>query len=72
MAIHKNYFPLHIGKPLKNAQKGWKLILPHDGFLTGSSQVNKGGEAMQRNGFRVISAYTLGFIGILKTSLIAT
>jgi rhamnogalacturonyl hydrolase YesR len=52
--------------------KGLETYFTPDGFLTGSSQVNKGGEAMQRNGFRVISAYTLGFIGILKTSLIAT
>lgn len=40
-----------------------------DGYLTGTSQVNKGGEGLQRNGFRVISPYTLGFIGILETSL---
>ena len=40
-----------------------------DGFLTGTAQVNKGGPNLQRNGFRVISPYTLGFIGILETSL---
>jgi len=40
-----------------------------DGYLTGTAQVNKGGEALQRNGFRVISPYTLGFLGILDASL---
>ncbi|MBC7888440.1 MAG: glycoside hydrolase family 88 protein [Ferruginibacter sp.] len=49
--------------------KGLKTYYTPDGFLTGTAQVNKGGEGLQRNGFRVISPYTLGFIGILETSL---
>jgi rhamnogalacturonyl hydrolase YesR len=36
-----------------------------DGFLTGTAQVNKGGDALQQNGFRVISPYTLGFFAHL-------
>ncbi|MEJ7768688.1 MAG: glycoside hydrolase family 88 protein [Chitinophagaceae bacterium] len=50
--------------------KGLKTYYTPDGFLTGTSQVNKGGDGLQRNGFRVISPYTLGFIGILETSLL--
>jgi rhamnogalacturonyl hydrolase YesR len=42
--------------------KNW---LTPDGLLTGTAQVNKGGEALQRSGYRVISPYTLGFMGYL-------
>ena len=45
--------------------KAKNALLPYrapDGFLTGTAQVNKGGDALQQNGFRVISPYTLGFL----------
>ena len=38
-----------------------------DGLLTGTAQVNKGGEALQRSGYRVISPYTLGFMAYLMS-----
>ncbi len=40
-------------------------FLTPDGLLTGTAQVNKGGEALQRSGYRVISPYTLGFMAYL-------
>lgn len=54
------------------AYKSWEGLQPYftvDGFLKGTAQVNKGGEALQRNGFRVISPYTLGFLAVLDNSL---
>jgi unsaturated rhamnogalacturonyl hydrolase len=53
----------------QKCQKGLLTYLTPDGFLTGSAQVNKGGESLQRNGFRVISPYTLGFLGIMEDGL---
>ena len=44
------------------AQKGLLPYLTPDGYLIGTAQVNKGGDALQQNGFRVISPYTLGFL----------
>jgi len=44
-----------------------KFLTP-DGLLTGTAQVNKGGEALQRSGFRVISPYTLGFMAYLMST----
>ncbi len=41
-----------------------KYITP-DGLLKGTSQINRGGEKLQRGGFRIISPYTLGFMGYL-------
>ena len=54
---NKPFFKLYV--KAKNA------LLPYmtpDGFLAGTAQVNKGGDALQQNGFRVISPYTLGFL----------
>jgi unsaturated rhamnogalacturonyl hydrolase len=55
----------------KAAMKAQNGLLPYftpDGFLTGTSQVNKpqGGGTLQLNGFRVISPYTLGFLAHFK------
>jgi rhamnogalacturonyl hydrolase YesR len=47
------------------AQIGLLSYLAPDGYLTGTAQVNKGGDALQKNGFRVISPYTLGFFAHL-------
>lgn len=47
------------------AQIGLIPYLTPDGYLTGIAQVNKGGDALQKNGFRVISPYTLGFFAHL-------
>ncbi|MDX9749141.1 MAG: glycoside hydrolase family 88 protein [Paludibacter sp.] len=58
-----------IGFPAKAAAEkcydGLQAYSTPDGFLTGTVQVNKGGESLQRNGYRVISPYTLGFLGVL-------
>lgn len=53
----------------KSSWLGLQSYMTPDGFLRGTAQVNKGGEALQRNGFRVISPYTLGFLGVLENSL---
>ena len=47
------------------AQIGLLPYLTPDGYLTGTAQVNKGGDALQQNGFRIISPYTLGFFAHL-------
>lgn len=47
------------------AQIGLLPYLTPDGYLTGTAQVNKGGDALQKNGFRIISPYTLGFFAHL-------
>ncbi len=52
-----------------SAWTGLQQYITADGLLTATAQVNKGGEALQRNGFRVISPYTLGFLGIMYSNL---
>jgi unsaturated rhamnogalacturonyl hydrolase len=52
----------------QKAREGLIPFLTADGLLTATSQVNKGGEVLQREGFRVISNYTLGFLGILEAA----
>jgi unsaturated rhamnogalacturonyl hydrolase len=65
----KKLLPLSCKIAAEKCLNGLQQYFTPDGFLTGTAQVNKGGAALQRNGFRVISPYTLGFIGILQTSL---
>ncbi|WP_159474976.1 glycoside hydrolase family 88 protein [Dyadobacter sp. 3J3] len=48
------------------AENGLLSYLTADGYLTGTAQVNKGGDALQENGFRIISPYTLGFLAHLN------
>ena len=43
--------------------------LTPDGFLTQVSQINRGGEVLQRSGYRVISQFGMGLIGQLKAAL---
>jgi unsaturated rhamnogalacturonyl hydrolase len=62
-----------LGENAKNAalkaQNGLSSYFTPDGFLAGTTQVNKpqGGGTLQLNGFRVISPYTLGFLAHFKT-----
>jgi unsaturated rhamnogalacturonyl hydrolase len=57
--LNKTYFTV-----VRKAKKGLVPYLTPDGFLTGTSQVNKaeGGSQLQMNGFRIISPYTLGLL----------
>jgi len=41
---------------------GLQKYLTADGFLTNVSQINRGGEALQANGYRVISQFALGLM----------
>lgn len=65
----QNLLPISCKRAAQKCYNGLQPFFTSDGFLTGSAQVNKGGEALQRNGFRVISPYSLGFIGILETAI---
>ena len=61
-ALNKGLLSENVKTPIL---KGKNALLPYmtpDGFLAGTAQVNKGGDALQQNGFRVISPYTLGFL----------
>ncbi len=56
-----------VEKNVTNAKEGLSAYFTPDGYLTGSAQVNKaeGGNDLQRNGFRIISPYTLGLVAHL-------
>ena len=43
--------------------------LTPDGFLTQVSQINRGGEDLQKSGYRVISQFGMGLMGQLKAAL---
>ncbi len=61
----KGLLPASVLDVVAKARKGLTAYFTPDGYLTGTAQGNKGGNALQRNGFRVISPYTLGFLAHL-------
>ncbi|GAA4399201.1 hypothetical protein GCM10023187_10680 [Nibrella viscosa] len=71
LAIGHNWgrLPQSYEKVVHTAWNGLKSHLTPDGYLRGTAQANKGGEDLQRNGFRVISPYTLGFLGQIQAAM---
>ena len=65
--FRKGLLPATVMESVAKARKGLISFMTPDGYLTGTAQGNKGGDALQRNGFRVISPYTLGFLAHLDT-----
>ena len=54
------------------SQASYQALLAYltpDGFLTGVSQINRGGEALQEGGYRVISQFGMGLLAQLKAAL---
>lgn len=57
---------------LKSAEKAFGMLknyLTPDGFLSGISQSNRGGEVLQRSGYRVISQMGMGLLSQLAASV---
>lgn len=57
---------------LRSAKSTYQTLeeyLAPDGFLTQVSQINRGGEVLQENGYRVISQFGMGLMGQLKAAL---
>lgn len=53
----------------KRALKSLQSYLTADGFLTHVSQINRGGESLQANGYRVISQFAMGLMAQLDCKL---
>lgn len=65
----RGLLPNTVGEAAQKARSGLARYLTPDGYLTGTAQGNKGGLALQTEGFRVISPYTLGFLAHLDAYL---
>ncbi|PJF43439.1 MAG: hypothetical protein CUN50_00520 [Candidatus Thermofonsia Clade 1 bacterium] len=57
-------------EPAAHAAQTLSEALTPDGFLTGIAQVNKGGEALQRDDYRVISQFGMGLLAQLYAALV--
>ncbi len=51
------------------AEVGLSRHLTSDGFLGGVAQLNRGGDALQRGGYRVLGQFALGLYGQLQIAL---
>jgi rhamnogalacturonyl hydrolase YesR len=57
---------------LSIAEKAYRGLLDYvspDGFLRGVSQINRGGEALQRSRYRVMAQFGMGLMAQLKAAL---
>lgn len=69
LGVHMKLLPETWIQKAKLAEKGLLKYLTPDGFLTGVSQINRGGEALQSGGYRVISQFGIGLLAQLQTQL---
>lgn len=61
--------PAQHRRAAKTTYRSLRNYLTPDGFLTQVSQINRGGEALQTDGYRVISQFGMGLMGQLKAAL---
>lgn len=67
--VQLNLLPQTEIEKAKRAMNGLLTYLTADGFLTHVSQINRGGEALQANGYRVISQFAMGLMAQLDCKL---
>ncbi len=65
MGTARNYLPATFKLSSKRTLDGLLKYVTPDGFLSGVAQANKGGIALQENGYRVISQYASGLMAQL-------
>lgn len=68
-AAKHGYGPKLYQDRLQKTLRSLTGYLTPDGFLTGTCQSNRAGEALQRNSYRVISQYASGLMGQLEAAL---
>ncbi|EON78379.1 hypothetical protein ADIS_1242 [Lunatimonas lonarensis] len=61
--------PTDVTKQLIKTKNAVKSYLTPDGMISGTAQSNKGGEELQKSGYRVISSYASGLYAQLIASL---
>lgn len=65
--IHAKWLPEEAYLPKAILARSWlRNQLTADGFLQGISQINRGGEKLQANGYRVISQFGMGLMAQLE------
>ena len=67
--IHLELLSFPIRRELNVTYRSLQRYLAPDGFLTQVAQINRGGEALQANGYRVISQFGMGLMAQLKAAI---
>ena len=68
-AVRMGWIPIDMLASSKKAFSGLQKYLAPDGWLDGMTQINRGGEDLQANGYRVMSHFGLGLMAQLETVL---
>ncbi|GAB3225349.1 hypothetical protein GCM10027423_61720 [Spirosoma arcticum] len=67
--VKYGYLDRNLVPALKQTQKNLLKFITPDGFVTGITQINRGGEVLQENGFRVITQFGMGLVLQLAMAL---
>ncbi|MGB3585442.1 MAG: glycoside hydrolase family 88 protein [Tunicatimonas sp.] len=67
--VQLGVLPTHYRRSAQATYRSLQDDLTPDGFLTHVSQINRGGETLQKEGYRVISQFGMGLMGQLKAAL---
>ena len=67
--VQLGVLPAQHRRSVRRTYRSLRNYLTPDGFLTQVSQINRGGEALQKSGYRVISQFGMGLMGQLKAAL---
>jgi unsaturated rhamnogalacturonyl hydrolase len=65
IGINLGFLPNSYKSELRKTLNSLVTFLTPDGLIKGSSQANKGGEPLQRNGYRVLSQVSMGLLAQL-------
>jgi len=68
LAAREGYLPQEYFQRAQLTHEALQTYLTPDGFLSGCSQSNKGGEELQRSPHRVTLPYALGLLGLLDAA----
>lgn len=68
MAANADFLPEEYMQRALRCRESARRHLTAQGFLSGCSQSNKGGEALQRSDYRVTLSYALGLFGLLEAA----
>jgi hypothetical protein len=68
MAAKEGFLPEEYLERALRCREAARACLTPEGFLSGCSQSNKGGEALQRSDYRATLPYALGLLGLLEVA----
>ncbi|HWL53683.1 MAG TPA: glycoside hydrolase family 88 protein [Chthoniobacteraceae bacterium] len=69
LGVRQEWLPVEMLSLCRTVRQGALAKVNAEGWLGGVSQINRGGDALQRGGYRIHSAMGMGLLGLLDATL---